>query len=391
MPRMPIVYIKGSIYYITSYGYGKNLFTSHEDYLKYVSLIKEYKPDDLKIFSYALLPDHLHLLLETQNAKNLSQFMHNVTSLYTKYFNSQYQKKGHLFKGRYKAVLVEKDSYLLRLTRYIHLHSKKSGVVDEPKAYPYSSYPYFLNILHQGAKIVPREQIQEVFNCLKGEEKKEKAYENFVNKADEKELEFMHNAFYRKRVFGSDEFIKKVNEAIEIRTQKKENIISKGSPAGPPHKALFRQIALAIIFLLVVRVYYIIPTGEIKTVTETKIIEKKVIIPEDLTDFVWIIELIPASPDKPEKRQKDELRFVDGKFISTLMDEKFSSSNYTRTIKDDGTIIWETMQTNEEGAVATWYGEWRGDVIKGLLSFHPAEGKTSRDFSFVSVRRIKSG
>jgi hypothetical protein len=85
------------------------------------------------------MENHYHFLVETPRA-NLAQILHHINGAYTNYYNTRRQRSGHLFQGRYKAILVEKDAYLQELSRYIHLNPVRAGLVERPSAYPWSSY-----------------------------------------------------------------------------------------------------------------------------------------------------------------------------------------------------------------------------------------------------------
>ncbi len=75
---------------------------------------------------------------------NLSQIMLHVNGAYTNYFNIKHKRRGHLFQGRYKSILVEADSYAGELSRYIHLNPVRAGMVDRPEKYMWSSYQYYI-------------------------------------------------------------------------------------------------------------------------------------------------------------------------------------------------------------------------------------------------------
>lgn len=83
--------------------------------------------------------NHYHLIGETPGA-NLSLIMHSINIAYTTYFNKKRKRSGHLFQGRYKAILIDHDSYLLELSRYIHLNPVKAGMTEKPEDYAFSSY-----------------------------------------------------------------------------------------------------------------------------------------------------------------------------------------------------------------------------------------------------------
>ena len=86
------------------------------------------------------MDNHYHLLLETPRG-NLSQILHHINRAYTNYVNTKRNRSGHLFQGRYKAIVVEKDPYLLELSHYIHLNPVRAGLVENPSVYRWSSYP----------------------------------------------------------------------------------------------------------------------------------------------------------------------------------------------------------------------------------------------------------
>ena len=108
MPRLPRIYIKGVLYYITCNGlHHQSIFKDQEDYGMFLELLKKYQDQyGIKLFSYVLLPGHLHLLVEMIGQDDdISGFMHDLNNSYTKYFNSRHNRKGHLFRSRFKAAV----------------------------------------------------------------------------------------------------------------------------------------------------------------------------------------------------------------------------------------------------------------------------------------------
>jgi hypothetical protein len=89
------------------------------------------------------MPNHVHLLLETGQVP-LAPFMQGVQQSYTQYFNRRYDQVGHLFQGRYQAIVCEKDRYLLALVRYIHVNPVRAQLVRQPEEYPYSGHAVHL-------------------------------------------------------------------------------------------------------------------------------------------------------------------------------------------------------------------------------------------------------
>jgi len=85
------------------------------------------------------MSNHYHLVVETPEG-NLSKGMRQLNGVYTQYVNRAHGRVGHVFQGRYTGILVEKESYLLELTRYVVLNPVRAGMVDDPRAWPWSSY-----------------------------------------------------------------------------------------------------------------------------------------------------------------------------------------------------------------------------------------------------------
>ncbi len=102
----------------------------------------------------------------------------------------------------------------------------------------------------------------------------------------------------------------------------------------------------------------------------------------ELSGTKWLIELTPISGGGKVKPAKDSVTFDATKIGSEhMVKQGYSESNYTLTIGEDGTAVWETMQTKESEGVAFWRGEFHGDVMRGVLSKHPLKGDPE-DFSF---------
>ena len=98
---------------------------------------------DVQILCYCLMSNHYHLLVKTPEA-NLGRAMRHINGVYTQRHNRLRKTDGPLFRGRYKAILVEEDSYQLQLSRYIHRNPLEAKMVDHLGAYPWSSYPAYV-------------------------------------------------------------------------------------------------------------------------------------------------------------------------------------------------------------------------------------------------------
>ncbi|MEW6374964.1 MAG: transposase [Thermodesulfobacteriota bacterium] len=131
----------GAFYHITSRGNERRpIFRTKGDYERFIGYLESATERyGAQIHCFCLMPNHYHLLLETQRG-NLQAILHHLNTAYTNYFNRKTGRVGHLFQGRYRAILVEKDSYALELSRYIHLNPVRAKLVDRPSRYPWSSY-----------------------------------------------------------------------------------------------------------------------------------------------------------------------------------------------------------------------------------------------------------
>ncbi|MDO9507797.1 MAG: transposase, partial [Thermovirgaceae bacterium] len=134
----------GAFYHVTSRGNErKDIFKSGTDREKFLSYLKSATERyGAVIHAYCLMSNHYHLMLETPQG-NLSWIMKHINSSYTSYFNIKRKRAGHLLQGRYKAILVEADTYAAELSRYIHLNPVGAKMVGSPEEYPWSSYRYY--------------------------------------------------------------------------------------------------------------------------------------------------------------------------------------------------------------------------------------------------------
>jgi putative transposase len=145
MARKPRVHFSGALCHVIARGNQRqDIFLDDTDLQTYLTYLSENKLKfSLHLYAYALMKNHLHLLLEV-NEVALSQAMQILQFRYTRYFNKRYKKVGHLFQGRYKAILCDKDRYLLELVRYIHLNPVRAGVVESPENYPWTGHLEYL-------------------------------------------------------------------------------------------------------------------------------------------------------------------------------------------------------------------------------------------------------
>jgi REP element-mobilizing transposase RayT/predicted nucleotidyltransferase len=135
----------GAFYHVTARGNErKDIFRSTVDREKFLGYLESAASRyGAAVHAYCLLDNHFHLLVETPEG-NLSEIMRHINGAYTTYFNLKRKRAGHLFQGRYKAILVEADAYAAELSRYIHLNPVRAGIVKTPRDYRWSSYPAYI-------------------------------------------------------------------------------------------------------------------------------------------------------------------------------------------------------------------------------------------------------
>lgn len=131
----------GAIYHLTSRGNAhSNIYVTDADRIDFLKLLAQTcQRFGWHSYAWCLMGNHYHLVIETSEA-NLSRGMRHINGVYTQTFNRTHQRVGHLFQGRYKAILVEKDSYLLEVIRYVLLNPVRANMTKTAGQYPWSSY-----------------------------------------------------------------------------------------------------------------------------------------------------------------------------------------------------------------------------------------------------------
>lgn len=146
MTRQLRIEYEGAFYHVTSRGNQKEkIFWNDKDREEFQKVLKRTKERyKYLLHAYVLMDNHYHMLIETPYA-NIKQVMQNINTSYTVYVNRRHKRAGHLFQGRYKAFIVDKESYLLELGRYIHLNPVRARIVKRPKDYKWSSYREYIS------------------------------------------------------------------------------------------------------------------------------------------------------------------------------------------------------------------------------------------------------
>ncbi|MGB9629275.1 MAG: transposase [Thermodesulfobacteriota bacterium] len=198
----------GAFYHITSRGNEKrSIYQTEKDYQRFIGYLESATERyGAKIHCFCLMPNHYHLLLETPRG-NLHSILHHLNTSYTNYFNLKTGRVGHLFQGRYKGILVDKDNYALELSRYIHLNPVRAHLVKDPSQYPWSSY------LAYSGKEKGWDWLQTDFILDQLSSKKREAcrqYQAYVREVIEKDLENPLKKVMASTLLGSEKFVEEV-------------------------------------------------------------------------------------------------------------------------------------------------------------------------------------
>jgi REP element-mobilizing transposase RayT len=207
MARRPRIEFEGALYHVITRGNQRQqIFKATEDYERYLKILEDYKVRyDFVLHAYVLMGNHVHLLIETK-AVPLSKILQGVNQSYTMYFNRRYATVGHLFQGRYKAMLCDKDSYLLSLVKYIHMNPVRAGKAKSPEAYLWSSHRSYIGQARDWG-IIDSEPVLKIF--AEDRRKAKRAYQEYMEEKWTLEREEVY-ATVDQRIVGNEEFVEEV-------------------------------------------------------------------------------------------------------------------------------------------------------------------------------------
>jgi len=164
-----------------------------------------------KIHAFCLMSNHIHLLIEIEHT-SLSQIIQNVAFRYTRFINKKYKKIGHLFQGRFKSILLQEETYFLRLLRYIHMNPVKANLVNDPLEYFWSSHSSYLG--KEDFSWVTTKHGLKKFSDFSDEALKK--YSAYLLKKDYVEgIEKFQSGSHGVQALGDEEFIKTISEEKE--------------------------------------------------------------------------------------------------------------------------------------------------------------------------------
>ena len=197
----------GAFYHVMNRGQARrNIFMEDKGRQSFLGLLADIaRLWKVEIYAYCLMDNHYHLLLSTPIG-GLSRAMRHLDGIYTQSFNRVHHRDGPLFRGRYKAILIDAEEYFLSVVRYIHQNPVGAGTVSDIDRYRWSSHWEYLNN-KQCPEWLDRCSVMSRFGGLK-------EYQRFMHDEIEEEIEEFYRGPYQKPVLGSKEFIGTVRDKL---------------------------------------------------------------------------------------------------------------------------------------------------------------------------------
>ena len=230
MTRPLRIEFNGAVYHVTSRGNTRQaIFLTEEDFADFLrvlcSVVKRYR---FLLHAYCLVNNHYHLMIETPEG-NLSKGMRQLNGLYTQRFNQRHQRVGHLFQGRYKAILVDKDNYLLTLCRYVVLNPVRASIVKDPGVWRWSTYRATAG-QEEGIPCLTTDWILSQFD--KEQKKAANLYQAFVLSGikTDSPLKLLNGQLF----LGQENFIDKIKHLLRGKEKLKEITREQRYVARPP-------------------------------------------------------------------------------------------------------------------------------------------------------------
>jgi len=215
MARKPRLHFPGAFYHVIARGNRRAaIFHDEADYHTYLDRLERYRQrDGATLHAYVLMPNHVHLLLETGDCP-LACTMQTLQFTYSQSYNRRYDKTGHVFQGRYHAILCDRESYLAELVRYLHLNPARMRTPISPWTYPWSSHGAYLG--RSSPVTVQTATVLESFHRQVGPARQ--AYRRFMLAGL---LQGHQERFYKaveQGVLGDERFLKTVARRSETTT-----------------------------------------------------------------------------------------------------------------------------------------------------------------------------
>jgi putative transposase len=221
MARLPRLIVPNQPHHVIQCGQAKQpIFLDADDYAAFLVWLRDAsKLFKVAIHAYVLMPSHLHLLLSPSDQTGLAKMMQWIGRCYVPYFNRKYQRDGTLWKGRYKATVLDAVGYFLTCSRYVELNPVRAGLVENPADYPWSSYAH-----HIGAKRDVAITDHAVYWGLGNTPfQREAAYKELAEQAlKESEIALLREATSKGWALGSEQFKVELEKKCSRRVSPKK-------------------------------------------------------------------------------------------------------------------------------------------------------------------------
>ena len=218
MARLPRFVIAGQAQHIILRGNNRaTIFEAGDDYVFFLDKLKlACEKHGVQLHAYVLMSNHVHLLMSPNEENGLSKVMQMIGRYYVQYFNFQYRRTGTLFEGRYKASLIDSETYLLSCMRYIELNPVRANMVEHPSEYPWSSYRH-----NASGEIKDLVTAHTLYQCLgKSAAQRQAAYRQlFKARLPEILLSQIRESTNKSWVLGSEKFKRRMEAKLNRRVE----------------------------------------------------------------------------------------------------------------------------------------------------------------------------
>jgi REP element-mobilizing transposase RayT len=214
---------EGAVYHITARGNRREkIFYRDEDRETFLEKMQEtFEKYSFICYAYCLMPNHYHLFIKTPLA-NIIDGMHYLNTSYSNWFKARHKIIGVIFQGRYKSIIVDEDSYSIKLSTYIHLNPLRTGIVDNLRKYKWSSYLDYTGKRSRIKRLEPEFILKQFDNNLK---RARRRYERYV--LENIDMKNPLRESYKGIVLGSEGFINRIKQKIEAIGEKRETVGTK--------------------------------------------------------------------------------------------------------------------------------------------------------------------
>lgn len=222
MPRHARQVIADIPYHVINRGNNhQTIFFHRDDYHFFLDALESAKEKySCRIYSFILMPNHVHLLVESvKKERNLADFMKYISQRHGQYINRRYRRTGTLWEGRFKSSPISTDRYLLACSRYIEMNCVRAGMVKSPEEYKFSSYRTKIGL--KELEWLDFDPMYLALGMTQGE--RQKKYEKWIQETiPEGEWGIIRKTIQRNWAFGSDEFTRKIESILDRRFEIKK-------------------------------------------------------------------------------------------------------------------------------------------------------------------------